>query len=51
MLGDTLRILDQGFYTLGGKRIPLMLTPAQMREISVYLHKIRKSAGTDQSDT
>ena len=39
MLSDTLRILDQGFYTLGGKRIPLKLTPAQMREISIYLPK------------
>ena len=37
MLDDTLRILDRGFYTFGGKRVPLKLSPAQMREIHVYL--------------
>ena len=37
MLNDTLRILNQGFYTLNGRRIPLKLSPAGMREISVYL--------------
>ena len=39
VLKDTLKILDQGFYTLGGKRIPLKPTPSQMHEISVYLPK------------
>ena len=37
MLNDTLKILDQGFYTLGNRQIPLKLSPARMRRISVYL--------------
>ena len=44
---DTLNILDQGFYTYKGKRIPLKLTPAQMREISVYLPKDVKNISED----
>ena len=39
MLHDTLKILDQGFYMLDGKQIPLKLSPDKMREISVYLPK------------
>ena len=52
MLDDTLKILDRGFYYLDGKEIPLKLSPAQMREISVYLpedvQKIRNSKEYDQ---
>ena len=39
VLEDTLNIFNQGFYTLDSKRIPLKLSPSQMREISVYLPK------------
>lgn len=37
MLDHTLSILDQGFYSVGKKRVPLKLTPNEMREISVFL--------------
>lgn len=37
ILNDTLEILDSGYYVFNGKRIPLKLSPAEMREISVYL--------------
>ena len=36
---DTLNILNQGFYMYKGKRIPLKLSPSEMRKISVYLPK------------
>ena len=37
MLQDTLDILDQGFYQLHGKTIPLKLSRAQMEEVEVFL--------------
>ena len=46
-LHDTLNILNQGSYTYKGKRIPLKLTPSQMREISVYLPKDVKNICED----
>ena len=36
-LENTLEILNQGYYILENKRIPLKLSLSQMREISVYL--------------
>ena len=38
-LENTLEILNQGYYILENKRIPLKLSQSQMREISVYLPK------------
>ena len=37
MLYDTLRILDQGYYTVDGKRVPLKLNREDMRNIRVFL--------------
>ena len=37
MLQDTLDILDQGFYQLHGKKIPLKLSRMQMEEVEVFL--------------
>ena len=37
MLQNTLDILDQGFYLLDGKMIPLKLSRAQMEEVEVFL--------------
>ena len=36
-LNDTLRILNQGFYVIGRKQIPLKLSQTQMREVQVFL--------------
>ena len=44
---DTLNILNQGFYTYNGKKILLKLSPARMREISVYLPKDVKNICED----
>ena len=37
MLQDTLDILKQGYYLLGGKQVELKLSNKEMREIDVYL--------------
>lgn len=37
MLQDTMRILDQGYYTIGNKRIKLKLSREQMEAANVYL--------------
>lgn len=46
-LNDTLNILQQGFYITKEKRIPLKLSPAEMREIMVFLPEDIKKMGTD----
>lgn len=37
MLQDTLDILEQGYYLLGGKQVELKLSNKEMRQIHVYL--------------
>ncbi len=37
MLQDTLDILEQGYYLVGGKKVELKLSKDEMREIDVYL--------------
>lgn len=37
MLGDTMQIMEQGCYTVDGRKVNLRLTPQQMRTIQVYL--------------
>ena len=37
MLTDTLDVLRKGHYYIDGKKIPLKLSPAEMKEIQVYL--------------
>ena len=49
MLDDTLKIMNQGFYTFDGKHIPLKLSPAQMREIYVYLPEDVQEIGENKS--
>ena len=39
MFQDTMRILEQGYYTIGGKRINLKLSREQMEAADVYLPK------------
>ena len=37
MFQDTMRILEQGYYTIGGKKVKLKLSRAQMEAADVYL--------------
>lgn len=51
MLRDTLAILAEGSYYTGGKEVRLKLSPAEMKEISVYLPEdIRRiDSGSDNT--
>ena len=37
MLRDTIDILEQGWYDFDGKKVPLKLNKAEMKEADVYL--------------
>ena len=37
VFNDTWKILERGYYEIGGKRIPLKLTREQMEEAEVFL--------------
>ncbi len=51
MLQDTLQIIEQGCYQIGGKRIPLKLSRAQIEEAKVFLpDDVRRVSGAKDFD-